>query len=119
VKPHFAERLIQTCLAHPPSPDGCHLVDAVYVLHQCASSEASGTVRAYLTHVVELIRRHAHEDGGFSFFVGKAQNTYYGIPISRGLDESDIHGTCLLVWALAMIWQMLAPETAAWKTMRP
>ena len=37
----------------------------------------------------------------------------------RGLDESDLQGTCLLVWAIAMIWRMLAPETAEWKTLRP
>ncbi len=119
VPPHYAERLIQTCLAQPPSPDGCHLVDAIYVLHQSLKGGAPAKVRAYCTHVVELIRRHAHADGGFSFHVGKAQNNYYGVPISRGLDESDVHGTCLLVWALAMIWRMLAPETAAWKTIRP
>lgn len=119
VEPHYAERLIQTCLAYPPSPDGCHLVDAVYVLHQSLTGEAPGTVRAYLAHVVEMIRRHAHGDGGFSFYAGKAQDNYYGVPISRGLDESDIHGTCLLTWALAMIWKILAPETAAWKTIRP
>ncbi len=119
VKPHYAERLIQTCLTHPPSPDGCHLVDAIYVLHQSLEGEASGTVRAYCAHVFEMIRRHAHDDGGFSFYAGKAQDNYYGVPISRGLDESDIHGTCLLTWALAMIWKILSPETAAWKTIRP
>ena len=119
VPPHYPERLIQTCLASPPSPDGCHLVDAIYLLHQCLQGGAPAKVRAYCTHLIELIRRHAHDDGGFSFYVGKAQNNYYGVPISRGLDESDIHGTCLLVWALAMIWRMLSPETAAWKTIRP
>lgn len=119
VPPHYAERLIQTCLAYPPSPDGCHLVDAIYVLHQSLRGEASGKVRAYCAHVVEMIRRHAHEDGGFSFYAGRAQDNYYGVPISRGLDESDIHGTCMLVWALAMIWRILAPDTAAWKTIRP
>jgi hypothetical protein len=119
VKPHYAEKLIQTCLAHPPSSDGCHLVDAVYVLHQSLCGEPSGKVRAYCAHVFEMIRRHAHDDGGFSFYNGKAQNNYYGVPISRGLDESDIHGTCLLTWALAMLWKMLSPETAAWKTIRP
>ncbi|MEA3211235.1 MAG: hypothetical protein QOE70_4292 [Chthoniobacter sp.] len=119
VPPHYAERLIQTCIAHPPSSDGCHLVDAIYVLHQSLRGEASATVRAYCAHVLELIRRHAHADGGFSFFVGKAQNRYYGVPISRGLDEGDLQGTCLLVWAIAMIWKMLAPESARWKTIRP
>jgi hypothetical protein len=120
VPPHRADRLIDTCLAHPPSADGCHLVDAIYVLHRSLNGgEASAKVRAYCAHVVELIRRHANDDGGFSFHCGKAQNNYYGVPISRGLDESDLHGTCLLVWALAMIWKMLAPENAAWKTIRP
>jgi hypothetical protein len=119
VKPHHAGRLIQTCLAYPPSPGGGHLVEAVYVLHQCLAGETSGTVRAYLLHVVEMIRRHAHDDGGFSYYVGKAQDNYRGVTISRGLDESDLHGTCLLTSALAMIWQILSPETAAWKTIRP
>jgi hypothetical protein len=119
VPPHHGDRLIETCLAQPPSPDGCHLVDAIYVLHQSLRGEAPAKVRAYCLHVLELIRRHAHDDGGFSFYYGKAQNNYYGVPISRGLDESDIHGTCLLVWALAMIWRILAPESAAWKTIRP
>jgi hypothetical protein len=119
VPPHHGDRLVQTCLAHPPSPDGCHLVDAIYVLHQCLAGEVSAKVRAYCTHVVEMIRRHAREDGGFSFYARRAQTNYYGVPISRGLEESDIQGTCLLTWALAMIWKMLAPETAAWKTIRP
>ena len=116
---HRPERLVQTCLALPPSPDGCHLVDAIYVLHQSLRGEASATVRAYCLHVVEMIRRHANPDGGLSFYLGRAQTNYYGVPISRGLPESDIQGTCLLVWALAMIWRMLAPETAAWKPIKP
>ena len=116
---HRPEKLVQTCLAHPPSPDGCHLVDAIYVLHQSLRGEAPATVRAYCLHVVELIRRHVNTDGGLSFYVNRAQTNYYGVPISRGLDESDIQGTCLLVWALAMIWRMLAPETAQWKPIKP
>lgn len=116
---HRPEKLVQTCLAHPPSPDGCHLVDAIYVLHQSLRGEAPATVRAYCRHVVEMIRRHGNADGGFSFYLGRAQTNYYGVNISRGLHESDIQGTCLLVWALAMIWRMLAPETAAWKPIKP
>jgi hypothetical protein len=46
--------------------------------------------------VLEGIRHHANEDGGFSFYRGKAQTNYYGVPVSRGLAESDIQGTCLL-----------------------
>jgi len=118
--PHYAEQLMATTLRQPPSPRGCHLVDAVYVLHQClAGREPGNAIREFSAGVFEEIRAHANADGGFSFHRGKAQPVYYGVPISRGLPESDIQGTCLLVWALALIWRMLSPETAAWKPMKP
>ncbi len=109
--PHHPERLIATCLRQPPSPHGCHLVDAVYVLHQCSRGEASAEMRRYGVEVAELIKHHAHDDGGFSFYAGKAQTNYYGVPITRGLDESDVQGTCLLVWALAMISSRRRPPS--------
>ncbi len=118
--PHYREQLIATTLLHPPPPKGCHLVDAVYVLHQCLNGQPpSEAISAFCKDVFDEIRQHANPDGGFSFNRGKAQTVYYGVPISRGLPESDIQGTCLLVWALALIWRMLAPESAAWKPMRP
>jgi hypothetical protein len=120
VRPHYAERLVATCTAQPPRSDGCHLVDAVYVLHQClAPGAADANVRGFCAHVLDGIKQHAREDGGFSFYAKRAQTNYYGVPVSRGLEEGDIQGTCLLVWALAMIWRLLAPETAEWKTIRP
>jgi hypothetical protein len=119
VRPHYTDELVKTCLEHPPLDRGCHLVDAIYVLHQCTRGEPTAAVRQYCLEVLEGIRHHANEDGGFSFYRGKAQTNYYGVPVSRGLAESDIQGTCLLVWALAMIWKMLAPETAAWRVMKP
>lgn len=120
VQPHFPERLIATCLQKAPSPRGCHLVDAVYVLHQCLNgSDASEEIRRFCVQVFNEIRQHAHTDGGFSFERGKAQTRYYGVPVSYGLPESDVQGTCLLVWALALIWRIVEPETAAWKLIRP
>lgn len=120
VKPHQADRLIATCLQRTPTSRGCHLVDAVYLLHQClAGQPPSDAVRSFCAQIFGEIQYHAQDDGGFSFHREKAQTNYYGVPISRGRQESDIQGTCLLVWALAMIWRMLEPGTAAWKTMRP
>jgi hypothetical protein len=120
---HHPERLAATVLAKPPEPSGCHLVDAIYVLHRALAapgeSRADSRVRGYCTQVQELIRAHANEDGGLSFHVRKAQTAYYGVEVSRGLDESDVQGTCLLVWALAMIWRLLEPESARWKLIRP
>jgi hypothetical protein len=119
VEPHYADRLVNTCLKQTPSPDGCHLIDAVYVLHQCLRGEASAETRDFCAKVLEMIKLHAHADGGFSFSLRKAQTHYYGVQISKGLDESDIQGTCLLVWALAMIWKMLDPAGAPWRTLKP
>jgi hypothetical protein len=120
VAPHYPQQLMATCLRQPPSPRGCHLVDAIYVLHQClAGREADAATRAFCAHVFGQIRQHAQADGGFSFHVDKAQTNYYGVPVSRGLRESDIQGTCLLVWALAMIWRLMIPEEAEWKVMKP
>jgi hypothetical protein len=120
---HYPDRLVATVLAQPPKPDGCHLVDAIYILHRALAqpgrSGADERVREYCLSVQEMIRAHAQEDGGFSFHLRKAQTNYYGAPVSRGLDEGDIQGTCLLVWALGMIWQLVEPETAKWKVLRP
>lgn len=120
VRPHFPERLVATCISQPPTADGCHLVDAIYVLHQSlAPGGVDVRVRGFCAHVLEMIKAHARDDGGFSFYAKRAQTNYYGVPVSRGLEEGDIQGTCLLVWALAMIWRLLAPETAEWKIIRP
>jgi hypothetical protein len=120
---HYPERLVETVLAQPPEQSGCHLVDAIYVLHQALTSaqesRADERVRKYCVIVQELIRAHANDDGGFSFYVRKAQTAYYGVTVSRGLEESDVQGTCLLIWALAMIWRLLEPESARWKLTRP
>lgn len=120
VEPHYPAQLVATTLRERPAGRGCHLVDAVYVLHQCHNGrEASSVVRDFCLSIFAEIRHHAKPDGGFSFYRNKAQDIYYGVPVSRGLAESDIQGTCLLVWAIAMIWKLLSPGTAAWRPMRP
>lgn len=119
VPPHYPVQLTGTCIAKLPSSKGCHLVDAVYVLERCLDGDpAERAIAEYCGRVIDLIRTHAHTNGGFSFFVRRAQTQYYGCPISKGLDEPDVQGTCLLVWALALIWRILDPENARWKLIR-
>lgn len=120
LRPQYAEKLVATCISRPTASRGCHLVDAIYVLHQClAPGEASAAVRDYCRQILAQIAQHRHADGGFSFHRGRAQTVYYGVRISRGLPEGDIQGTCLLLWALAMIWRVLEPESASWEVFRP
>ena len=115
------EKLIDTCLQKLPSPDGCHLVDWVYVLYRCLQTTRHrlGEIQEQCLEVLEMIRRHHNHDGGFSYQLGGSQRFYYGLIISEGLAESDIHGTCLLTWALAMITHILERDDLGFLIIKP
>ena len=121
VKIHYPERIIDTILAKSPMPEGCHLVDAVYPLYRCCLQVdyRRGDIQEYGLQLIEMIQRHYNDDGGFSYYIGRSQTSYYGIEISAGLHESDLHGSLLLTWALTMLVQMLDMNRCGWKTFRP
>lgn len=118
---HYPEELINTCLERLPDPEGCHLVDSVYVLYRCLqySQQRKADVQAYCIQVLDMIKRHHNKDGGFSYNIGRSQTHYYGVPISKGYAVSDIHGTCLLTWAVAMILEILDNNWIGWNVIRP
>lgn len=118
---HYPERLIDTCLATLPRAEGCHLVDTVYVLYRCLQQTEYQKlkIQAYCTQILDMIKQHQQPDGGFSYYLGQSQTTYYGIPISQGLPISDIHGTCLLAWALAMLLEILDNNLVGWQVIKP
>ncbi|MCK5255726.1 MAG: hypothetical protein KAQ81_06865 [Deltaproteobacteria bacterium] len=118
---HYAERLIDTCLERLPSSEGCHLVDAVYVIYRCSqqSEHRKAEVQTCCNKVLGMIKEHYNSDGGFSYNVGRSQTHYYGVPISQGLVESDIHGTCLIIWAVSMILEILDNNWIGWNVIRP
>lgn len=118
---HYPERLIDTALLHLPAAEGCHLVDMVYVLYRCLqqTDHRRAEVQHYCCQVLAMIHQHHHADGGFSYNIQRSQTSYYGVPISHGGDESDIHGTCLLTWALAMIFALLEWHTLPWRVIKP
>jgi len=118
---HYPERLIDSCLKYEPLPDGCNLVDAVYVLYRCSQQTAHRRqeVLSYSLRVLDMIKPHHNQDGGLSFQIGRSQSGYYGVEISRGLPESDIHGTILLSWAIAMILEILDDDPLGWRVIKP
>ncbi|WP_119065820.1 hypothetical protein [Aggregatilinea lenta] len=119
---HQPERLIDTCLAQPPRSEGCHLVDAVYVLYRCAqqTEHRRDDIRTYCTQLLNMIERHyVPQEGGFSYNVGASQTVYYGVTITRGEPVADIHGTILLTWALTMIFELLGANPDGWRVIRP
>lgn len=117
----FPERLIDTVLQQPPVAEGCHLVDAVYVLWQCRkyTGHRQEEVARYALSLLPSIRRHQREGGGFSYFPQRSQTHYYGIPITMGQLVGDIHGTILLCWAIAMIRELIDDAGPPWRIIRP
>jgi hypothetical protein len=118
---HYPDKLIDTTLQNIPSSEGCHLVDAVYVLYRCFqfTDYKRADIQSYCSIILDLIQKHHNNDGGYSYYIGKSQMDYHGITIAKGLAESDIHGTCLLTWALAMIFRILELNKYDWQIIKP
>lgn len=119
---HHPDRLIDTVLTRQPASEGCHLVDAVYVLYQCLqfTDHRKKEVQAYCFSMIETIMQHHHPDeGGFSYYRNRAQTNYYGIPITDGENRADIHGTVLLTWALSMLFTILEVDAPGWTVFKP
>ena len=113
----YPERLIDTCLSRLPQAEGCHLVDAVYVLYRCCQETEyrRKDIKDYLKQILEMIKQHRKADGAFSYYVRYNQTHYYGAKVAVPIRQSDIHRTILLVWAIAMIGFISEWEGFAWR----
>ena len=119
---HYPERLIDLCLNIDPSQEGCDLVDIVYVLYKCSNQTnyKKKEIIIYLKNIELIINKHFfHEIGGFSYYLNKSQTSYYGVEVTRGLNTPDIHGTILLTWLIAMIFDINNPSQDKWKIIKP
>jgi hypothetical protein len=106
---NYPERLIDFCLEVTGNEDACHIVNAIYVLYQCSrlTSYRAQDILSFAEGKLDIIKKHYKTDGAFSFFADRAGTTYYGVRVSKGYSESDVHGTHLLVWALTMIGELI------------
>lgn len=119
---HYPEKLIDTCLSRLPQAEGCHLVDTVYVLHRCAqqTDHRRAAVQDTCRTLLGMIREHYNpEDGGFSYYIGRAQSHYQKVRITNFTAVSDLHGTVLLTWAVVMILDLLDQLPTGWQTIKP
>lgn len=91
------------------------------MLYRCLqyTSHKKQEIQAYCDQVLDMVQKHHNPDGGLSYSIGGSQTSYYGAPISNGANESDIHGTILLTWAIAMILNILEDNFLGWKVIRP
>ena len=114
----FPEKLIDFCLGEEIINNACHDVDILYVVHQCFQwvEYRSNDVREFAKRKLNALEVYKKPDGAFSFYPDKAQIKYYGAPISKGMFESDLHGTHLLVWACTLLSDLLGfKDQLGWK----
>ncbi len=118
----YPEKIIETFLQIDPNEDGCDLVDIVYVLYMCSqvTSFMEVEIEEYLHKILDKIEKHYFYDvGGFSYFIKKSQTHYYGVKASKGINEPDLHGTLLLIWAISMISKIIETPITNWKVLKP
>ena len=119
---HYPEKLIDYCIGNKPEFEGCDLVDYVYVLYKCSQQTEykKDKVIEVLKEILDYIRiLYFESKKGFSYFQNKSQTHYYGIKISQGKNEPDIHGTMLSVWAIVMILNVLEENKFNYKVIKP
>lgn len=103
---HYPKKIIDYCLDNKPNSEGCDLVDIIYVLYRCSSETdyRKKDISSYFDELETQIMTHYRpEEGGFSYFLNKSQTHYYNLPISKGNNLADLHGTTLLLWAMTLI----------------
>ena len=102
--------MIDFCIENRPISEGCDIVDYIYVLSSCSqqTNYKKDKVNALFTDLLDEIKiLYNPKDGGFSYFKNNCQTHYYGAKIINQLDQSDIHGTLLCLWGVAMILKNL------------
>jgi len=108
-------RLIDMALSARNNAQACDHFNVIYVLkyadeatrHNYRHDEITSFAMDRLT---QYRKHYWPEQGGFSYFLGKSNDTYYNAVISKGLPEPDIHGTVLFLWGIALITQILGME---------
>ena len=121
---HEPEKLIDFCIENRPISEGCDIVDYIYVLSSCSqqTNYKKNKVNALFTELLDEIKTlYNPEDGGFSYFKNNCQTHYYGAKIINQSNQSDIHGTLLCLWGVAMILKNLEEDkfNIDWKIIKP
>jgi len=108
----YPEKLIDLCLSAKNDEHACDNFNIIYVLHYASKIAENNykfkEIKQFARKRLEIYRRYYYpEIGGFSFLPRKANVCYYGAKITKGLNEPDIHGTCMFLWGISIIAQIL------------
>lgn len=106
--------LIDLALSQPFEDDGCGFTNRMFVLREARQyapadyrrDEIAALARQSLT----AVERFRASDGAFSFNPGRSQTNYYGAKVSQGKSVSDLHGTVMMGWAIALACDLLQKD---------
>lgn len=106
------EKLVDLALCAINDKHACDNFNIVYVLYHCTKqldfSYRQDEIERFFEERLEIYRQHYYEDiGGFSFHPNKSNEYYYGVKITKGLNEPDIHGTMMFTWGISLISEVL------------
>ena len=114
-------KIIDFCLNYNLAQRGCDIVDVVYVLYRCSKQTEykRKEVKEFLNLVTKKIKKHFNQDGGFSYFENLNQTHYYDLKFAKSMNQSDIHGTLLCLWALVMIMDVNDEKFFKYNILKP
>jgi hypothetical protein len=108
----YPEKLIDLCLSVSNDETACDNFNIILVLNYASKllerSYRQKEIETFALQRLKIYKKHYFENkGGFSFLSKKANTHYYGVKITKGLNEPDIHGTIMFVWGISIIAQIL------------
>ena len=120
---HKPKELIDFCLKNKPDAEGCDIVDYVFVLYSCAmqTNYNRKDIAITLEEIFQFLidKLYKTNEGGFSYFINKTQTHYYGLPVSKGENKADLHGTLLCIWAISMIEKIIFQDSEYFNLINP
>jgi hypothetical protein len=113
-EPTGFENLVDFALAQPFQDDGCGMLNRLFVLQQARKGTIAGyrqrEIHQTASTALDAIQKFQNPDGGFSFYKHKSQPSYYGVKVSKALNESDLHGTAMMTWAIGVCLDLLGED---------
>ena len=108
----YPEKLIDLCLSVSNDETACDNFNIILVLNYASRlldrAYRQQEIETFALKRLKIYKKYYYEDkGGFSFLPNQANTRYYGVKITKGLNEPDIHGTIMFVWGISIIAQIL------------
>ena len=106
--------LIDTVLSGTNEDNSCENFNITFSLKNADSYSSQNyrhdEIEIFMKKRLEIYKKHYFPKyGAFSFNIKESGKIYYGMPVSKGYNEPDIHGTMMFLWGLSVIgnfWQL-------------